>query len=111
MLSICVQAIPIPHAKASAVRSIFNLAAKRLGFEFQIIKGRLSFFTCIKVEFGSFLMPDFLFALPVSPLPSHPEHFDVVFVRKLSIGVGAKMVAERYDFISSSRVLACCLVT
>ncbi|KAL9224253.1 hypothetical protein vseg_000310 [Gypsophila vaccaria] len=32
------QAIPFPQTRASAVKNIFNLAAKRLGFDFQMIK-------------------------------------------------------------------------
>ncbi|XP_021715122.1 zinc finger CCCH domain-containing protein 64-like isoform X1 [Chenopodium quinoa] len=33
------QAVPIPQTKASSVKNIFNLAAKKLGFEFETIKG------------------------------------------------------------------------
>ncbi|CAO2841546.1 unnamed protein product [Amaranthus hypochondriacus] len=33
------QALPIPQSKASSVKSIFNLAAKKLGFDFEAIKG------------------------------------------------------------------------
>ncbi|XP_074280724.1 zinc finger CCCH domain-containing protein 64 isoform X1 [Silene latifolia] len=32
------QAIPIPQTRASAIKTIFNLAAKRLGFDFETIK-------------------------------------------------------------------------
>lgn len=35
-----IQAVPIPSSKASSVPSIFNLAAKKLGFEFASIKGK-----------------------------------------------------------------------
>lgn len=33
------QAVPIPQTKVSSVKNIFNLAAKKLGFEFEMIKG------------------------------------------------------------------------
>ncbi|XP_057247376.1 zinc finger CCCH domain-containing protein 64 isoform X2 [Beta vulgaris subsp. vulgaris] len=33
------QAVPIPQTKASSAKSIFNLAAKKLGFDFETIKG------------------------------------------------------------------------
>ncbi|XP_021859400.1 zinc finger CCCH domain-containing protein 64 isoform X1 [Spinacia oleracea] len=33
------QAVPIPQTKATSVKNIFNLAAKKLGFEFETIKG------------------------------------------------------------------------
>lgn len=33
------QAVPVPQSKASSVKNIFNLAAKKLGFEFETVKG------------------------------------------------------------------------
>jgi len=105
MLSICLQAIPIPHAKASAVKNIFNLAAKRLGFEFQMIKGKLSWFTWIKVELVAFLMPHFLFCCSSesSPLPF------LAFWYCICAWVVCKSRSEelpgRENFISSSGVL------
>lgn len=33
----CVQVVPIPISKAADVRRYFNLAAKKFGFEFEVV--------------------------------------------------------------------------
>lgn len=40
------QAVPIPLSKASNVQRIFNLAAKKLGFEFAVVNPGMLFVKC-----------------------------------------------------------------
>lgn len=86
------QAIPIPHAKASAVRSIFNLAAKRLGFEFQIIKDEAGSEErkLLKAQFDS-KFGFFYVELPGGTILWHAidenENFPVQFGREVMAGL------------------------
>ncbi|KAI3694412.1 hypothetical protein L1987_77377 [Smallanthus sonchifolius] len=95
------QAIPIPSNRASAVKSIFNLAAEKLGFKFMELKSNSSLEgrKLLRAQFdGKFSL--FYVELPGGTILSHAveenEKFPVQFGREVLAGL--LNMADRADW-------------